>query len=141
MVVAVFFSRAIRRRSQASRAAGSITTSTIEEGMDNVLARQSLGGNEKEKDRFGGDSSESFSRHRALQLLFLPVKLANRTGHLRLTGKRILRLENILSHGTQLQKQQTGKIRVILKPSLEMQVSLKTAEWFLPLKEMTISSL
>ena len=53
-----------RRRAQASRAAGAITTSTIEEGMDNVLAVQSLGGNRKEKERFGDDSDESFKRYR-----------------------------------------------------------------------------
>lgn len=52
----------------------------------------------------------------------------------------ILRPENILSHGTQLQKRQAGKTQTTLKPSLEMQVSLKTAEWFLTLREMTIAS-
>ena len=32
--------------------------------MDNVLAVQSLGGNRKEKERFGDDSGESFKRYR-----------------------------------------------------------------------------
>ena len=41
------FPRAMRRRSQASRAAGSVTTGNIEEGMSNVLAVQSLGGNKR----------------------------------------------------------------------------------------------
>lgn len=63
------FSRVIRRRQQASRAAGAVTTSTIEEGMDNVLAVQSLGGNKKEKERFGGDSDESFKRYRGTVLI------------------------------------------------------------------------
>ena len=35
---AALFSRIVRRRGQAARAAGAITTATIEEGMDNVLA-------------------------------------------------------------------------------------------------------
>jgi ATP-binding cassette, subfamily B, bacterial MsbA len=67
----VFFSGAMRRRGQATRASGTITTSTIEEGMDNVLAVQSLGGNKKEKDRFDGDSKESFKRHRAVIILYI----------------------------------------------------------------------
>ena len=63
-VLSTPFWRMARRRAQASRAAGAITTSTIEEGMDNVLAVQSLGGNRKEKERFGDDSGESFKRYR-----------------------------------------------------------------------------
>ena len=62
--LSVGFSRMARRRAQSSRAAGAITTSTIEEGMDNILAVQSLGGNRKEKERFGEDSGESFKRYR-----------------------------------------------------------------------------
>ena len=58
------FARMVRRRNQASRAAGTITTSTLEEGMDNMLAVQSLGGDRKERERFDGDSRQSFSRHR-----------------------------------------------------------------------------
>jgi ATP-binding cassette subfamily B protein len=59
------FPRAMRRRSQASRAAGSVTTGNIEEGMSNVLAVQSLGGNKRERQRFRGHSDESFKRYRA----------------------------------------------------------------------------
>ena len=62
--LSVPFSRMSRRRGQASRAAGAIATSTIEEGMDNILAVQSLGGNRTEMERFGDDSSESFKRYR-----------------------------------------------------------------------------
>ncbi len=67
----VFFSGAMRRRGQMTRASGTITTSTIEEGMDNVLAVQSLGGNKKERARFDGDSKESFKRHRAVIILYI----------------------------------------------------------------------
>jgi len=63
------FSKFLRRRSQSSRAAGSVTTGNIEEGMSNVLAIQSLGGNKKELKRFDKDSRESFKRFRILQLL------------------------------------------------------------------------
>ncbi|MCY4656233.1 MAG: ABC transporter ATP-binding protein, partial [Gammaproteobacteria bacterium] len=69
--ISAFFSRIVRRRGQAARAAGSITTATIEEGMDNVLAVQSLGGNAGEQKRFSKDSKESFFRHRAVTILWI----------------------------------------------------------------------
>ena len=59
------FARLARQRSQASRISGAQTTSNIEEGMSNVLAIQSLGGNKRESKRFAEDSSESFRRFRA----------------------------------------------------------------------------
>lgn len=59
------FARLARRRSQASRVSGAQTTSNIEEGMSNVLAIQSLGGNKRESKRFADASNESFRRFRA----------------------------------------------------------------------------
>ena len=50
-----------------------MTTGTIEEGMDNVLAVQGLGGNEEEKGRFGRDSAESFRRHRRVSLMWMII--------------------------------------------------------------------
>ena len=67
------FTRAVRRRGQAARAAGAITTGTIEEGMDNVLAVQGLGGNKEEKERFARDSEESFRRYRAIRLMWVII--------------------------------------------------------------------
>ena len=58
------FPRLLRRRSQASRAAGSVTTGNVEEGMSNVLAVQSLGGNKRERERFREQSAQSFKRYR-----------------------------------------------------------------------------
>jgi ABC-type multidrug transport system fused ATPase/permease subunit len=57
-----------RKRSLASRMAGSQTTTSIEEGMSNVLAVQSLGGWERERSRFDAASRESFKRYRRLAL-------------------------------------------------------------------------
>ena len=71
------FPRAMRRRSQASRAAGSVTTGNIEEGMSNVLAVQSLGGNKRERQRFQGHSDESFKRYRAEVLVRVLYGVAN----------------------------------------------------------------
>ena len=72
-ILSGLFSRIVRRRGQAARAAGALTTSTIEEGMDNVLAVQSLGGNAEEKGRFDKDSSESFKRFRGVALLWMII--------------------------------------------------------------------
>lgn len=65
------FARVARRRSQASRASGSTTTSNIEEGMSNVLAVQSLGGNKREGQRFRRASEESFKRFRTESIVIL----------------------------------------------------------------------
>ena len=70
------FARMSRRRGQASRASGSSTTSNIEEGMSNVLAVQSLGGNEREGQRFRRASAESFKRFRTEWFLVLTYRQA-----------------------------------------------------------------
>ena len=72
-IISSLLGRIVRRRGQAARAAGALTTGTIEEGMDNVLAVQSLGGNEEEKGRFGRDSAESFRRHRRVSLMWMII--------------------------------------------------------------------
>ena len=78
LIVTLPFARMVRRRNQASRAAGTITTSTIEEGMDNMLAVQSLGGDRKEKARFDDDSKQSFARHRVAA--FVGIVIGNLGG-------------------------------------------------------------
>ena len=65
------FARMARRRSQASRASGASTTGNIEEGMSNVLAVQSLGGNKREGERFSRASEESFKRFRTESIVIL----------------------------------------------------------------------
>jgi ABC-type multidrug transport system fused ATPase/permease subunit len=60
------FTRELRRRARVSREAGSTTTATVEEGVANVLAVQSLGGRARERERFDRDSSRSFADYRAL---------------------------------------------------------------------------
>ncbi len=73
MVLSSLFGRIVRRRGQAARAAGALTTGTIEEGMDNMLAVQSLGSNNAERNRFDGDSNESFKRFRGVALLWMVI--------------------------------------------------------------------
>jgi ABC-type multidrug transport system fused ATPase/permease subunit len=58
------FAALIRRRGEESRMAGATTASTVEEGMSNVLAVQSLGAGERERRRFDRDSAHSFDRFR-----------------------------------------------------------------------------
>ncbi len=79
--------RIARRRSEASRSAGSKTTSNIEEGMSNVLAVQSLGGNKQESQRFSDASKESFKRFRAEVFIKLVIGVAGNLAFL--TGQII----------------------------------------------------
>ena len=68
------FPRLMRRKSQASRAAGAVTTGNVEEGMSNVLAVQSLGGNRQERGRFDHHSNESFKRFRGQVLVSIMIR-------------------------------------------------------------------
>ncbi|MCH2568445.1 MAG: ABC transporter ATP-binding protein/permease, partial [Pseudomonadales bacterium] len=54
-----------RKRSLASRKAGADTTATVEEGMSNILAVQSLGANDRQRDIFDQDSETSFGKFRS----------------------------------------------------------------------------
>ena len=60
-----------RRRALASRAAGATTTATVEEGMSNVVAVQSLGADERQRDDFALASDRSFQRFRGYMLMTL----------------------------------------------------------------------
>jgi ABC-type multidrug transport system fused ATPase/permease subunit len=60
------FASALRRDSGRSRKAGATATSTAEEGMSNILAVQSLGGEDQQRDRYEKDSWSAFSRYRAV---------------------------------------------------------------------------
>ena len=68
------FANALRRQSDQSREAGATTTSTVEEGMNNILAVQSLGGEDREQNRFEEDSWQSFSEYRSvIRLVILSI--------------------------------------------------------------------
>ena len=60
------FAALLRRRGERSRAAGSKTTASLEEGVSNILAVQSQGGEARERERFDRESSDSFERHRGV---------------------------------------------------------------------------
>ena len=73
LLVTLFGTSMTRRRSLASRRAGAETTATIEEGMSNIVAVQSLGANDKQRDQFAADSSNSFERFRFYTTLLLVI--------------------------------------------------------------------
>lgn len=75
LVATLPFAAALRRRSSRSRKAGATTTSTLEEGLTHMLAVQSLGGEERQRSLFGGDSWAGFSRHRQQMALGMAVAL------------------------------------------------------------------
>jgi len=74
--VALPFAGALRRRSLAARSAGAATTSSLEEGLANVLAVQGLGAESHARGRFDRASWGSFQTHRALVLLGMLIFLA-----------------------------------------------------------------
>ena len=70
------FASLLRRRHGEARKAGATTTTTIEEGITNVLAVQSLGGHGRESQRFDRDSWTSFGRYRGVVLAAMLAFLA-----------------------------------------------------------------
>jgi ABC-type multidrug transport system fused ATPase/permease subunit len=76
LIVTYPFANLIRRRGEGSRQAGAVTTSTVEEGITNVLAVQSLGGHARQRAQFHRDSWTSFTRYRALVLVSMAAFLA-----------------------------------------------------------------
>jgi len=69
LLTSIPFAGLARRRGERSRKAGATTTATVEEGITNVLAVQSLGGGEREHARFARDSWEGFTRFRSVVLV------------------------------------------------------------------------
>lgn len=63
------FAALLRRRGERNRAAGAKATASLEEGVSNMLAVQSQGGETRERERFGRESSDSFARHRGVMAL------------------------------------------------------------------------
>jgi ABC-type multidrug transport system fused ATPase/permease subunit len=76
LIVTFPFSGLIRRAGERSRRAGAVTTSTVEEGVSNIVAVQSLGGEGRERKRFIRDSWTSFGRYRVLLLVGMLTAIA-----------------------------------------------------------------
>jgi ABC-type multidrug transport system fused ATPase/permease subunit len=69
------FAGLLRRRSMAARSAGAAATSSLEEGLANVLAVQGLGAESHARGRFDRASWGSFTSHRALVAVGMAVFL------------------------------------------------------------------
>ena len=80
LVVTLPFAGTIRRTGLRSRAAGSQTTSTIEEDMSNIVAIQSLGAGARQTRRFDSDSERSYGRYRSYYLAVIGVGVAGALG-------------------------------------------------------------
>jgi ABC-type multidrug transport system fused ATPase/permease subunit len=76
LLVTLPFTSSVRRLGQASRETGAATTTTIEEGMNNIQAVQGLGGSVHERARFERDSWSSFTQFRRFVLLWIGIGVA-----------------------------------------------------------------
>ena len=66
LIATLPFTGRVRRSAERARKAGANTTSSAEEGLANILAVQSLGGEGRERRRFDDDSEAGFSTFRDL---------------------------------------------------------------------------
>ncbi len=73
--ITVPFSWMLRRRSREARERGAEATSTLEEGVANVLAVQSLGGQPQARDRFDRDSWESYGASRVFFVTWIAISV------------------------------------------------------------------
>jgi len=93
------FAAAVRRLSGQSRRAGSTTTATLEEGLTNMLAVQSLGGQARERTRFDADSWAAFGRHRRLVAVGMVAFVAALVPSLLLIGRVMAYVGNLVIGG------------------------------------------
>ncbi|MFP6605801.1 MAG: ABC transporter ATP-binding protein [Myxococcota bacterium] len=73
LLVTVPFSKLVRSKGKESREAGATTTATLEEGVANVLAVQSLGGQEHEKAHFESNSWDSYKAYLSFQVVWMII--------------------------------------------------------------------
>ena len=66
-----------RRASQASRSSGTATTNRIEENTANMVAVQSHGAEDKQRDEFAGASATSFRRYRHVVAVGIAIDVAS----------------------------------------------------------------
>ena len=69
------FGGLLRERHGDARRAGSAATGSLEEGLHNMLAVQSLGAEDHEQDRFDKDSWSSFSQYRGVMAIGMGIFL------------------------------------------------------------------
>jgi len=99
ILTSVPFAGLVRQRGERSRKAGATTTSTVEEGVTNVLAVQSLGGHGREQKRFDRDSWESFSQFRSYLLVGIITFLVALLPGVVLGARAYLYVVDLVIHG------------------------------------------
>jgi len=93
------FTGLVRRNAERSRKAGATTTSSAEEGLTNILAVQSLGGEGRQRQRFDADSWASFSRFRELLAIGIFATLAGAVPGVILGGWVFLHVTELVIDG------------------------------------------
>ncbi len=93
------FAAVLRRRETESRRAGATTTATVEEGMSNILAVQSLGGEARQRRRFDADSLASFAGYRAVIAAGMLAFLAAMVPGTWLVGRAFLYVADLVITG------------------------------------------
>ncbi|NRA03335.1 MAG: ABC transporter ATP-binding protein [Myxococcales bacterium] len=99
LLVTLPFAGWIRGESGESRRSGATATASVEEGISNILAVQSLGGEERERKRFDRDSWTAFRRYRALVLAGMVTFVAALTIAIPLLGYVFLHLVGLVIDG------------------------------------------
>jgi len=80
------FAGLLRRSGMRSRGAGATSTATVEEGMANIVAVQSLGTARREQRRFDRDSWSAFGAYRRFVLAEIGVSVAASAGAIGLSA-------------------------------------------------------
>lgn len=100
LLVTFPFAGLMRRSGGRSRKAGAVTTTTVEEGITNILAVQSLGGEEREQRRFVRDSWTSFGRYRIVVFVAMLTGLVALVPALFLVGRAFSDVADLVILGT-----------------------------------------
>ena len=93
------FTGLVRRNAERARKAGANTTSSSEEGLANILAVQSLGGEDRERRRFDDDSWAGFSTFRELLGIGILATLAGAVPGVLLGGFVFLYVTDLVIQG------------------------------------------
>jgi len=98
-LAALPFGGLLRRTHLNARRAGSDATGSLEEGMHNMLAVQSLGAEGREQDRFDEDSWSSFSQYRGIMAIGMGIFLLGAVPGSLLVGWALYSAVGLVVHG------------------------------------------
>ena len=99
LLATVPFAAWMRRQSARSREAGAVSTARAEEGMANILAVQSLGAEERQRDNFDRDSWSAFGRYRDIVLVKMVAFSVASVPALAIVGYVLFRVTDLVIAG------------------------------------------